>query len=133
MSKMTFPKNVQNQFSSMYDPILRPPDPIFGQNGVKQKNRNFPKIRRKNVKNDFSQKCPKSIFQHVGPYSKASRPIFRPNWANKKKSSIFDVLSMFPMISPHFLLLKEGLWLAYFPLSISNVSPIHRPSLRSKK
>ena len=36
----------------------------------------FPKNRRKNVKNDFSQKCPKSFFQHVGPYSKAPDPFF---------------------------------------------------------
>ena len=41
---MTFPKNVQNQFSSMYDPILRPPDPFFGQNGVKKKIENFRKF-----------------------------------------------------------------------------------------
>ena len=50
----------------------------------------FPKNSRK-----FSKTCrkiffPKLFFPHVGPYSKASRPIFRPNWAKKKKSKISE-------------------------------------------
>ena len=55
----------------------------------------FPKNSRK-----FSKKCrklffPKLFFPHVGPYSKASRPIFRPKWAKKKFrkfSDFFDSL-----------------------------------------
>ena len=41
----------------------------------------FPKKSRKFSKNRRKIFIPKLFFPHVGPYSKASRPIFRPNWA----------------------------------------------------
>ncbi len=58
----------------------------------------FPKNSRKFSKNRRKIFFPKLFFPHVGPYSKASRPIFRPKWAKhvfffSKKFGFFDYFS----------------------------------------
>ena len=53
----------------------------------------FPKNSRKFSKNRRKIFFPKLFFPHVGPYSKASRPIFRPNWAKQKKTKFSDLFA----------------------------------------
>ena len=55
----------------------------------------FPKNSRKFSKNRRKIFFPKLFFPHVGPYSKASRPIFRPNWTKQKKTKNIGILWYF--------------------------------------